>query len=100
MPPEWHDRLAAGDAAAVVRELAAGTGEHLNAELLRRIDTPVRVLCGDESQTVLADAARRTAEAINDAVLVDVPASGHAVQLDASPLVADTVAALRTEVRR
>ena len=92
MPSEWVGRLAAGDGAAIVRELAAGTGEHLDAGALRRIDAPVHVLRGDRSQAVFADAARRVARGIDNAVLVDVAGSGHAVQLDAPHRVAEYVA--------
>ncbi len=94
MPPEWHARLAAGDAAAIVRELAAGTGEHLDATAVHRITTPTRLLRGDASQRVFADAARRSVEAIDDAKLIDVPGSGHALQLDAPHAVRDSVAAV------
>lgn len=95
MPQEWHDRLASGDARAVVRELAAGTGEHLDADRLHRIDMPVRVLRGDRSQLVFADAAQRAVDCVTGAVLVDVTASGHAIQLDAPGAVVDAVVALR-----
>ncbi|MDP9293805.1 MAG: alpha/beta hydrolase [Actinomycetota bacterium] len=96
MPAEWHARLAAGDGAAVVRELAAGTGEHLDAQRLSRINAPTRVLRGDNSQTVFADAARRAADAIPGAALIDVAGSGHAIQLDAPRLVVDSIAATRS----
>ena len=95
MPAEWHARLAASDGSAVVRELAAGTGEHLHTQSLARIDTPVRVLRGDDSQPAFADAARRTADAITGATLIDVAGSGHVIQLEAPRLVADSVTAVR-----
>lgn len=80
-----------GDAAAVVHELAAGTGEHLDADRLGRIAAPVRLLCGDRSQTVFAEAGRRATSAIPGAALIDVIGSGHAIQLAAPQLVADSV---------
>ncbi len=91
MPADWHQRLAAGDGRAVVRELKAGTGEHLDAQRLRRIQTPVRILRGDLSQPAFADAGQRAADAIPGATLIDVPNSGHAIHLDAPELVAETV---------
>ena len=94
MPEEWHVRLAAGDGRAVVRELAAGTGEHLDGQRLSRIRSPVRVLHGDESQPVFAHAARRAVRAIQGASLIEVPRAGHLIQLDAPGLVAESVAAV------
>lgn len=94
MPAEFQARIA-DDAQAIVHELASGTGEHLDGERLSTIDTPVRVLRGDRSQTVFADAARRVADAIPSAALIDVAGSGHAVQLDAPEVVAESVAAVR-----
>jgi pimeloyl-ACP methyl ester carboxylesterase len=95
MPREWHARIAGADGAAIVGELAAGTGEHLDAALLRRIDVPTQVLRGDRSQPAFAAAAGRVAGTVRGAVLVDVIRSGHAVQLDAAQRVADGVTALR-----
>lgn len=93
MPPEWHARLAAGDGAAVVRELAAGTGEHLDRALLGAISAPVRVLRGDRSQPVFAAASDRAARAAGG-TLVEVPGAGHAIALDAPEAVAAAIEAL------
>lgn len=94
MSDVWRRRLADGDDAAVVAELAQGTGEHLTADLLRGIRVPVAILRGDQSQRVFAAAAQRAAAAIPAAELVDVPGAGHAIQLDAPEAVAGQVAPL------
>jgi pimeloyl-ACP methyl ester carboxylesterase len=87
MAADWHRQLAAGDAAAVVRELAAGTGEHLDEQLIGRIIAPTHVIHGDRSQTVFAAAAVRVAKAIPDATLSQATGSGRALQLDAPALI-------------
>lgn len=99
MPADWHDRLAGGDAAAVVSELEAGTGEHLDAGRLGRIRTPTVVLRGDRSDAVLIQAAARAAHVVPGAELIDATGSGHAVQLDAAPLVASSVRAALASAR-
>ena len=93
MPAEWHARLAAGDGAAIVRELAFGTGEHLDADTLGRTTAPTRVLRGDQSSPVFADASQRATDFIPGAVLVDVAGSGHVIQIDAPETVAASVRA-------
>ena len=94
MPAAWHRQLAAGDGAAVVRELAAGTGEHLDDQLLGRIVAPTHVIHGDRSEPVFAAAAIRVAKAIPAATLSRATRSGHALQLDAPALITTCVGAL------
>ncbi len=96
MPADWHDRLASGDAVAVVRELAAGTGEHLDIDLLGQIRTPTVVLRGDRSDAVFVHAAARAAQIIPGAKLIEATGSGHAIQLNAPHLVASSVRAALT----
>jgi pimeloyl-ACP methyl ester carboxylesterase len=93
MPPAWHARLAAGDGAAVVRELAAGTGEHLDRALLAGITAPVRILRGDRSRPAFATSSDRAAHAARG-TLIDVPGAGHAIQLDAPDAVTAAIEAL------
>lgn len=85
LPVSWRERVD-GDAGAIVRELAAGTGEHLNESLLGSIAAPARIFYGRESSAVFEYAARRAAAMVPGAQLEPV-AGGHAIQLDAAAAV-------------
>jgi pimeloyl-ACP methyl ester carboxylesterase len=94
LPASWRERVD-GDARAIVRELAAGTGEHLNESLLGSIAAPARIFSGRQSSAVFEHAARRAATMVPGAELEPV-AGGHAVQLDAGAAV---LAAVRATAR-
>jgi pimeloyl-ACP methyl ester carboxylesterase len=85
LPEPWRRRVD-HDAGAIVRELAAGTGEHLNESVLGSIAVHVRILYGSQSSSVFEHGARRAATAVSDATLEPVD-SGHVVQLDATAAV-------------
>jgi pimeloyl-ACP methyl ester carboxylesterase len=84
------------NAAAIARELAAGTGEHLRPATLAGIQAPAIVLVGDRSDGVFRSAARRVAAAIPHAELITVERSGHLMQLDRPDAVVSAVERLRT----
>ena len=54
----------------------------------------MRVLRGDRSQRVFADAAQRVANRIAGSELINITNSGHALQLDAAQPIADSAAAI------
>jgi pimeloyl-ACP methyl ester carboxylesterase len=85
LPASWHARVDR-DARAIVHELAAGTGEHLDESLLGAIAAPAHIFYGRESSAVFEHAARRAAKIVPDAELEQVD-SGHLVQLDATAAV-------------
>jgi pimeloyl-ACP methyl ester carboxylesterase len=92
------DRLAPGyrDAvrrcgASIVRETDAGTGEHLDRAALGALRLPAIVLRGTESSPEFGAAARRLAEALPDAPLLDADGSGHGIAVDAPEAVAAAV---------
>lgn len=90
LPMEWRERVAR-DARAVVGELGAGTGEHLDADALRAVVAPALVLAAQDGSPVFEAAAQRAAAALPRAELRPVPASGHAIQVDAPSTVAAAV---------
>ena len=76
-------------APAIVGELAAGTGEHLDRRELAALTLPITIVTGTESNPAFSAAARRLTGLIPHARLVTAKASGHALQLDAVDLVAE-----------
>jgi pimeloyl-ACP methyl ester carboxylesterase len=82
------------NAAAIVAELRAGTGEHLGSARLAALRVPVTVLAGTESDPVFGACARRLAETVPGAILTTVPRSGHVVQHDRPDAIVDAVRAV------
>ncbi len=99
MPRDWHDRLAAGDARAVINELALGTGEHLTAARLSAITTPTRILHGDRSQPTFIASARRTNNRVTHAELIPIANAGHAVHLHHPHRIVNAVRPTRPDQR-
>jgi pimeloyl-ACP methyl ester carboxylesterase len=81
VPPAWRTAMLA-NAAAIVAELRAGTGEHIRPARLGDLDLPVTVLAGSESDRVFGACARRLAAAVPDAELREVSGAGHVMQHD------------------
>jgi len=97
VPPAWRAAMLA-NAAAIVGELRAGTGEHLKRDRLASLGLPVTILTGSESDPVFAACARRLAESLPGAVVREVPGSGHVMQNDRpEAIVAAARAALGSE---
>ena len=79
------------NAGAIVRELDAGTGEHMRARELRSIDCPAVCLVGDRSNRSLRSAADRTARLVPNCELHPVAGSGHAMQFDRPDAIVEAV---------
>jgi hypothetical protein len=60
-PIAWREAIVR-NSAAIVRELTAGTGEHIAAARLKGLHAPTRWLVGDRSDHAFASAARRAAD--------------------------------------
>jgi pimeloyl-ACP methyl ester carboxylesterase len=65
---------------AIVRELDAGTGEHLRSDRLRTLRAPVRWLVGEWSDRAFAAAAERAKRMIPNLAVTRVERSGHFIQ--------------------
>jgi pimeloyl-ACP methyl ester carboxylesterase len=81
VPADWRDAMLR-NAAAIVAELRAGTGEHLDRRQIGALDVPVTVLAGSESDPVFGACARRLAGSVPRAELVEIPGAGHLIQRD------------------
>jgi pimeloyl-ACP methyl ester carboxylesterase len=89
MPPAWAEALRA-NASAIVREIDAGTGEHLNGQL-GSVSVPVTCLLGSESDRAFHAAAARLARLIPQASVRPVPGAGHIVYADRPGALVDAV---------
>jgi pimeloyl-ACP methyl ester carboxylesterase len=89
-PEAWREAMLE-NGAAIVRELDAGTGEHLPSHRLRTLRTPVRWLQGEWSDRAFAAAAERATRTIPDLAVTRVERSGHFIQWDAPEAVARAV---------
>jgi pimeloyl-ACP methyl ester carboxylesterase len=81
VPPPWRDAMLA-NAAAIVAELRAGTGEQLDRRRIAQLRVPMSVLAGSDSDPVFAACARRLAGCVPHAELREVPGAGHVIQHD------------------
>ena len=79
--PAWRAAMLA-NAAAIVGELRAGTGEHLKRDRLAGLRVPVTILAGSESDPVFAACARRLADTVPGATVTTIPGSAHVMQQD------------------
>jgi pimeloyl-ACP methyl ester carboxylesterase len=99
LPAAERDGLIAA-APAIVRELDAGTGEHITPTQLAQLACPVTVVAGDDSSLAFLAAAARIVTAVPGATLIRAERSGHCIQLDRPDLLETTVAeALRWKGR-
>jgi 3-oxoadipate enol-lactonase len=80
-PESWRDAILA-NGAAIVRELDAGTGEHIAASRLREVRAPMRWLLGAWSDPAFTAAGERAAKQIPGLPIVRVERSAHCVQWD------------------
>jgi pimeloyl-ACP methyl ester carboxylesterase len=90
-PPEIQAQLLA-NSAAIMRELDAGTGEHVNPEELGSISCPVICLVGSITLPDYGRAAERIAKALPSLEIVTVPGAGHVLPLSHPQAVVDAVA--------
>jgi pimeloyl-ACP methyl ester carboxylesterase len=70
------------NAAAIVAEVGAGTGEALTETRIAAITVPVTVIQGELSDPALRNAAQRVARLLPQCQVVHVPNAGHAVHFD------------------
>jgi pimeloyl-ACP methyl ester carboxylesterase len=91
LPVAWREAML-GNAAAILRELDSGTGEHeLGKGALSDVRCPIRWLYGDRSARTFEDTARRAPSHFAQVTLVPVARAGHVVQFDRPDAVADAV---------
>jgi esterase len=81
LPEDWRTAML-DNAAAIVGELAGGTGEQLKAEQLRSISCPALCLVGGNSDPAFRHACRRIAGLLPRCELRIVSDSGHVMQFD------------------
>ena len=79
------------NAAAICTELQGGTGEHLKAAQLAGIRSPTAVFAAGRSQAFLQAGARRAAQSVPKAELIELPEATHFLQLDAAERIARSV---------
>jgi pimeloyl-ACP methyl ester carboxylesterase len=90
VPPEWRAAMLA-NAAAIVAELGAGTGEHIAPGRIAGLRVPLTLLAGSESDPAFAAAARRLAACAAAAELREVEGAGHLMQHDRPDAIVDAV---------
>jgi pimeloyl-ACP methyl ester carboxylesterase len=90
-PPEVQAHLR-GNAAAIMRELDSGTGEHVKNGEIAKIACPAILLLGSITQPDFGKAARRIAKALPSLEIVDVPDAGHILPATHPDAVVDAVA--------
>jgi pimeloyl-ACP methyl ester carboxylesterase len=92
-PPEVQAQLL-GNAAAIMRELDAGTGEHVKPEEIGRIECPVVCLIGGITLPDYGKAAQRIVDARPSTEIVDVPGAGHILPASHPEAVVEAVSGL------
>jgi non-heme chloroperoxidase len=98
--PDPLREVVLANAAAIVREIDAGTGEaELTPSVLRGVNCPVRWLHGDSSAASFRTAARRAVRLLPNMTVVPVAGAGHMVQLDRPDAVVTAVGALPLAAR-
>lgn len=77
-------KVLSADAATLLAEVAAGTGEELTSEMLASgISVPVALLQGEHSPSYLHRAVARVASIFPGAPLIQIPKAAHLAQMDA-----------------
>jgi pimeloyl-ACP methyl ester carboxylesterase len=78
---EWRHAMLA-NAAAIMREIDAGTGEHLDQPQLARVHAPVTCLLGDDSDRAFHAAAARLVRLVPQTDVSTVDGAGHLLYAD------------------
>lgn len=79
------------NAATLLPELHAGTGEELTADHLQRITCPVTCLVGDLTPQLLVDATERLVRLLPQARITRIAGAAHAMHLDQPDQFVDAV---------
>jgi pimeloyl-ACP methyl ester carboxylesterase len=95
-PPEIQAQLLA-NSPAIMRELDAGTGEHVKLEELASIGCPTICLVGSITLPDYGRAAERIAKALPALEIVTVPGAGHVLPVSHPQAVVDAVARVSRE---
>lgn len=90
-PPEDQAALV-GNAAAIMRELDSGTGEHVKDSEIARIACPAELLLGGATLPDYGRAAQRIKKALPSLEIVTVPGAGHVLPVSHPQAVVDAVA--------
>jgi pimeloyl-ACP methyl ester carboxylesterase len=90
-PDAWREAILS-NSGAILRELDAGTGEHISRARLATLRKPLRWLVGEVSDRAFAAAARRAAKVVPGLAPVPIAGSGHCLQWDRPDAVAKAVA--------
>jgi pimeloyl-ACP methyl ester carboxylesterase len=75
----------------VEAEVYRGSREHATFDRLGEIDAPALVLCGEESDTISAEVARKQAKRLGRAGVELVPETGHFLPMERPGLVAERI---------
>lgn len=89
-PPDVQAHLR-GNAAAIMRELDSGTGEHVKNAEIAKIECPAILLLGSITQPEYGKAARRIAKALPSLEIVTVPGAGHVLPVTHPDAVVEAV---------
>jgi len=79
------------NAATLLPELQAGTGEELTVEQLQRITCPVRFVLGELTPDAFVDCTERLTRILPQAGVTRIPGAAHAVHIDQPELFVDAV---------
>ena len=89
-PGAWREAMLE-NSDAILRELDAGTGEHIAGERFRQLRVPLQWLVGEWSDRAFAGAAERATQVFPALRCVRAEGSGHCLQWDRPDLVAKAV---------
>lgn len=99
LPDSWREAMLA-NAAAILREIDAGTGEaELSPAALSGLACPVQWLHGDRSAASFPAAARRASRLLPNLTVVPVSDAGHVLHYDQPDAVLNALAALLPSTR-
>jgi pimeloyl-ACP methyl ester carboxylesterase len=87
------------NAAAIVAEVGAGTGEALTEARIASISCPVMLMVGELSDRAFGQAAQRVQRLLPQGHIVRVPLAGHAVHLDQPEVFVHAVEQVQQEAR-
>lgn len=87
----WHDRIAAGDRAAIRRFADAIGGRDDVLDRLRSLDLPVHAISGADDRALAASHAKAIAEAVPGSTLSLIPGAGHLCTIETPAAVNDVL---------